>query len=113
LPDAPPPAALVLASASYDFNGPSVMLEFDRAIDIAGLDGAQISVNDGAFTGLIFAATGPAMLVDPQTVEIDLVSTGPSAGIDVRLTASAASGIVAVNDGGTWPGVMNLVLPFP
>jgi len=27
--------------------------------------------------------------------------------------ATAATGIVAVDDGGTWPGVTGLVLPFP
>jgi hypothetical protein len=31
----------------------------------------------------------------------------------VTLTATALSGIVAVNDGGKWPGMANLALPFP
>ena len=32
---------------------------------------------------------------------------------DISLTASAGTGIVAENDGGTWAGVTDLALPFP
>jgi len=31
----------------------------------------------------------------------------------VRLSAGAANGIVAVDDGGTWAGTTNTELPFP
>jgi hypothetical protein len=32
---------------------------------------------------------------------------------DVHLTAAAANGIAALDDGGTWPGADLLALPFP
>jgi hypothetical protein len=31
----------------------------------------------------------------------------------VTLTATAETGIVAVDDGGTWAGAVNQTLPFP
>jgi hypothetical protein len=91
----------------------SVSLTFDRPIDIAALAGAQITVDDGAVAGILYAATGVATLTGPQTVRIELVEVGVSGDPGTRLTASAASGIVAVDDGGTWGGVADLSLPFP
>jgi hypothetical protein len=112
-PGTPPaPAALVLVSATYE-EVVSVSLTFDRAIDIDALVGAQITVDDGAVAGILYAATGVATLTDPQTVRIELSEIGLSTGPGTTLTASAASGIVAVNDGGTWGGVAELALPFP
>jgi hypothetical protein len=107
-----PPVALNLVSATYE-EVVSVSLTFDRPIDIAGLDGAQITVDDGAVAGILYAATGVATLTDPQTVRIELVEVGVSGDPGTRLNASAASGIVAVGDGGTWAGVSDVELPFP
>jgi hypothetical protein len=112
-PPTPTPAALTLLEAVYlNDDGPYVRLKFDRAIDLSGLDGAQIDVKDGIDLGVEFLATGTATLLDPQTVRIDLVTVGDYSGDDL-LTASASNGIVAVDDGGTWAGVTNLGLPWP
>ena len=107
----PPPAALTLASA-IETEG-VLTLAFDRAIDIGALDGSQIIVDDGAITGTQWQAVGAATLIDPATVEIGLVEVGPWAGPDMRLSATAGTGIVAADDGGTWAGVSDLELPFP
>ncbi|HEV2294953.1 MAG TPA: hypothetical protein VGR35_13955 [Tepidisphaeraceae bacterium] len=106
-----PPAALMLVAAEYD-SEVSVTLTFDRAIDVAGLVGSAIVVED-AGAGLRFEATGPVTIINPQTVRIGLGETGPSGTADNILNASAGSGIVAVDDGGMWAGVSDLVLPFP
>jgi hypothetical protein len=108
----PPPAALVLVAATYE-EVVSVSLTFDRPIDIAGLVGAQITVDDGAVAGILYAGTSVATLTDPQTVRIELVEVGVSGDPGTRLTASAANGIVAVDDGGEWAGVSDVELPFP
>ena len=107
-----PPQALNLVAATYE-EVVSVSLTFDRPIDIAALDGGQITVDDGAVAGILYAATGVATLTDPQTVRIELVEIGLSGGPGTQLNASAASGIVAVGDGGTWAGASDLELPFP
>src|SRR5690606_26062565 len=109
----PPSKKLVLMQAAYLQAGPRVVLGFDRAIDIRSLDGSQITVVDGLHTSLSYVATGAADLVDPQTVRIVLNDIGPATGIGVTLTASAATGIIARDDGGTWPGVAGLILPWP
>ena len=54
--------------------------------------------------------TGAATLLTADTVRINLVQMGLSAGSDVRLTASASTGIVAVDDGGLWGGVTQCVV---
>jgi hypothetical protein len=101
-------------SAAYEEGDDNaVVLTFDRAIDIAGLDGAQITVNDGVYVGSVFAATGAATMLTPASVRIVLEPIGEAEIGAVTLTASAASGIVAVDDGGTWAGVTALGLPFP
>jgi hypothetical protein len=116
-PLAPPaPASLALVQASYQPGGqgePSIRLMFDRAIDASGLVGNQIVIADGSIAGLRFDAMGDVTIIDPQTIEMGLTDIESFAGPDVRLTASAASGIVAVDDGGTWAGVTDLLLPFP
>jgi len=104
--------ALNLVAATYE-EVVSVSLTFDRPIDIAALAGGQITVDDGAVAGVLYAATGVATLTDPQTVRIELIEIGLSTGPGTRLTASAASGIAAVDDGGTWGGAADLSLPFP
>lgn len=110
-----PGVALVLESAIFQGDDAPqwVQLGFDRAISIAGLNGAQITVVDGALESVTYRATGSASLVNPTTVRINLVSIGPSEGPDVVMTATGATGIVAMDDAGTWAGVSDLVLPYP
>jgi hypothetical protein len=110
---APPATALSLVQATYQSAVPSIRLAFDRAIDVSGLVGTQIVIADGSISGLRFDAQGDVTIINPSTVEIGLVDIEAWAGPDVRLTAGAGSGIVAVDDGGTWAGVTNLLLPFP
>jgi len=108
------PGALVLTAAIYE-EGDWVRLAFDRAIDVAELDGSQIIVNDPVLTGQRFDASGIVTIIDPQTVQLALIPNEVASGSDLRLTASAATGIVAVAPplGGTWGGVSELEMPFP
>src|SRR5436190_23773524 len=80
------PPALTLVSAFLLTEGPKVSLRFDRAINLDDRDGSQIVVDGGDATSHVYVATGPATLVDPMTVEITLVQTGPSPGVQMLLT---------------------------
>jgi hypothetical protein len=104
---------LTLISAFYEDGTSRLLLEFDRPIDIAGYNGAAILVNDGAINGVQYDGQGGITPTGPASVEIALVEVQVWSGPDVRLNATPISGIVAVDDGGTWPGVTNLLLPFP
>ena len=108
-----PPAALVLVAASYDPDSGSVILDFDRAVDAAAYDPAQITVNDGVYAGGLFVGSGPATIVNATTIQVSLEQIGGPTVSDVELSATASTGIVATDDGGTWAGVTGLVLPFP
>jgi hypothetical protein len=114
-PDAPvpPPAALTLVAAAYDSDDFSVLLTFDRAVDASGLDAAAITLQDGEFAVGGFVGSGPATVVNPATIRVFLEEIGGPTVPDVELTATAATGLVAADDGGTWAGVTGLVLPFP
>src|SRR4051812_8121082 len=115
-PSAPPPvAALVLAAAALivdSENNVFVRLTFDRAIDVGGLDAAQVTVDDESGAGWAYAGTGVASTPDASSVIIALAITVPASGV-TRLNATNATGIVAVDDGGTWGGATDLGLPFP
>jgi hypothetical protein len=109
-----PGQELILEAAAYEEGDENaIVLTFDRAIDVAGLDGTQITVNDGLYVGSVFAATGAVTMLSPASVRIVMNPVGEAEIGAVTLTASAASGIVAVDDGGTWAGVTALGLPFP
>jgi hypothetical protein len=112
-PPPPPPVALTLVAATYTDSPASLTLTFDQAIDIAGLVGSQISVEDQTFNGTSYQGTGGAALLNPTTVEITLTPVGPASGSDVLLTASGGTGIAAVDNEETWAGVTNQGLPFP
>jgi hypothetical protein len=114
-PQTPPPAALTLVEASYSTDdGALVRLKFDRAIDIAGIDESQIGVKDGlSLHQQLVGNAGGVVVIDPQTIDVYLVASGAYAGADQLLTATGATGIVAVDDGGTWAGVSDLALPYP
>src|SRR3954469_4962633 len=112
-PPPTPPVALALVSAQYHEEQEWVRLGFDRAIDIAALDPAQVVVDDDDFTGNRLAGVAGATLVNPTTVQVPLDRIGSASESNVHLIASATSGIVAVNDGGTWAGASDVALPFP
>ena len=110
---ATPPAALTLVSATYDIETESVILAFDRAVDASAYDPAAITVQDGVYAGGLFVGSGPASVINPTTIQVLLEQIGSPTVPDVELSATALSGIVAVDDGGAWAGVTGLVLPFP
>ena len=114
-PPPPLPVPLELMSAEFHIVGATkhVTIYFDRAIDIAGLAGAQISVQDGSTTHRQYLATGTAVMVNDTGVDIVLVDNGAFAPDDFMMSATGSTGIVAVDDGGTWEGVLNLPLPYP
>ena len=107
------PVALTLVSASYDIETESVILAFDRAVDAAAYDPAQITLDDGVYAGGLFVGSGPATVVNPTTIQVFLEQVGGPTVSDVELSATALTGIVATDDGGTWGGVTGLVLPYP
>jgi hypothetical protein len=109
----PAPPALALVSASYDHDEQTLTLQFDRAVDVAGFDGTQVTVVDGEFNTQTFDGEAGATLLDPTTVRVALAVTGSYEGAGVKMTATGASGIVAMDDGGTWAGATDLELPFP
>jgi hypothetical protein len=103
----------MLVAAYYDENVGVLRLQFDRAINIAALNGAAITVRDGTWDQTTYNGVSDVSVIDPQTIDLTLVPVGSWSVNEETLTATAHSGIVAVNDGGTWPGVTNLTLPFP
>jgi hypothetical protein len=102
---------LVLVASSFDVDGPEVYLTFDRAIDISALVASAFEVDDGPDNGHFIGIS--AFFIDPAQVQVIMNRTGDASGPDTLLTAGAANGIVAVDDGGTWDGVTDLTLPFP
>ena len=110
----PPPAALTLVSAGYDPGEVLLTLTFDRAIDIASINASVIHVNDDSYALLLLAGDpGAVSLLDPATVQLGLIDAGASTPGPITLSAAGSNGIIAVDDGGTWPGATDLVLPFP
>src|SRR5262249_33445221 len=110
---ASPPATLELVAATYDpVTGPTLTMVFNQPIDIAGLVANDISVDDGTTTGLKYIAGGTKTLLDPQTVKVIRTEVDAAEGSDVRLTATASNGIIAVSDSDEWAGVTDLELPF-
>ena len=106
-----PPAALTLIAADFaDIDPPWAALEFDRPINVDGFDGSSIVVitSSGRYDG-----TGGCIATGPATMQITLNPIAGPGGSGVTLSASAANGIVAADDGGAWAGVSDLELPFP
>ena len=111
--DAPlPPVGqpLVLQAAQYDNSIQSLTMQFDRAINIDQLDSSQITVDDGINNHAVLGNGGNASLVDPATVILYLSPIDAYGGDQVLLNATALTGIVAVDDGGTWAGVDGMVI---
>lgn len=108
----PPPQALTLVSAVFTNIPARVTLTFDRPVDILGFVGDQVTVKSAPMEAR-YRGNIPATLVSPAVVLITLAQFAPQLGGGNRLTATAGTGIVAVNDGGTWSGVTDLLMPFP
>jgi hypothetical protein len=108
----PPPAALTLVFATFDPGLLILRLGFDRAINLSGLVPGQLFVNDHD-TDTQYTGLGPGVLIDPTTADIEMQFLASMGFPDTRLVATSGNGIVAVDDGGTWPGVFDLLLPFP
>ena len=104
---------MILESATYSKDAYTLTLTFDRAVALVGFDGTQITVNDDTQLSLSFDALDGATITTPQTVVITLVEVGPSGGPGQTFNATAETGIVAADDGGTWAGAVNQGLPFP
>jgi hypothetical protein len=113
--EAPPPVApLVLVAAAYDGVGLTVTLTFDRAVDVGGWDGSQVVVADAVTNLARYAATGTVTLLAPAVVRAGLAFVEAFADpFGVFLDATADSGVVAQDDGGTWAGANGLELPWP
>src|SRR5688500_16663840 len=107
----PPAVAPVLVSASFDENALMITLTFDRAVDVSGLVGAQVLVNDGNFSGMQHEATGAVTVLSPTSVRVGLMDVQEWLEPGVTLTATGATGIVASDGGAAWAGVSNLELP--
>jgi hypothetical protein len=107
------PVALTLVAATYDIETESVILAFDRGVNVSVFDPAAITVQDGVYAAGLFVGSGPATVVNPTTIQVFLEQIGSPTVSDVELSATAGTGIVAADDGGTWGGVTGLVLPFP
>jgi hypothetical protein len=110
----PAPPALTLRQATYPVEGVTgaIDLKFDRAIDISALDKTQIIVKDGVILGTVNDIEF-AELLDEQTARMYFQELGEYSEPNQLLGASATTGIVAVEDGGTWAGVTELALPWP
>jgi len=54
-----------------------------------------------------------ASVVIPTTIQVFLEQIGSPTVSDVELSATAATGIVATDDGANWAGVTSLFSPFP
>lgn len=105
--------APVLVAASFNMGAVyTVTLAFDRAIDVSGIDGAAIVVDDALFDKLRFTATGAIEVLSASSLRIELIEAGEDTGTGQTLTASADNGIVAVHGRLPWPGVSDLPLPF-
>ena len=111
--DPPPPLPLALVSASFSpiKGGGSLSLTFDRAVDVSGFSPASVTV-DHIGLNLHYVATGIAFHLNALVI-IAMASAGPTTHLSTVLNADAANGIIAVDDGGAWPGVVDLGLPFP
>ena len=107
-----PPQTLVLVSANYDETVPVLTLIFDRAIDATAFVASQVSVSDGSFNMGVYGGVGPATMDAPTRITVPLVRLSDTPLAPTTLSASALTGLRAVDDGGTWAGVSGLGLPY-
>ena len=108
LPPAPP-APLTLVGASCT-EAPTLILSFDRPIDVSGLVPGLLRVDNGLLMYSYVGYDTPVQL-DPNTVEVPLSGIGDYDGPGVILTAAAGNGIVAADGGAAWAGCAGVELP--
>ena len=104
----PGPVPLVLVSAGYSSN--VLTLQFDRPVNIDLIDLSQFTVDDGVVGHTVLGDGFHPQQPDPVTVLFDVSEQEAYDGSQVLLNASADTGIVAVDDGGTWAGVSGMVI---
>lgn len=95
------PAALSLVAATFEPYGPKIYPTFDRPVDILSLVVTAFEVKDGA-NGHRLAGFNTPSFITPSEVFIPMQIVEAFSRPDVLLTAEAANGIVAMDDGGTW-----------
>ena len=105
----PPPVALELVAGVWEVGG-LVTLTFDRAVDVAGIVPGAFIVHDGP-TGFSYQGNSVYDHSTPQTVTVEMGGIAEYEGATVLLDVGAENGIVAVDDGGPWAGVNDVVLP--
>jgi hypothetical protein len=109
-PPAPVVTGPVLVSAAFD--GGTLTLGFDRAIDLAGFDPTQVIVDDGNVP-VEWAGTIDFSQPGANSVAIVMIENGEFAGTGVSLSVTGGAGIVAADGGVAWAGVAGLELPWP
>jgi hypothetical protein len=109
---APPGLPLMLQEGTYFPDTGILQLFFHRAVDLSGFNGAAFLFKDGVTHFLTYTANGSTVEPDGNGFNVGLTAGGAYTGGDTLLTVSALSGIKAVDDGGTWAGVVDLELPF-
>lgn len=108
----PVTTGLTLVSATWDAGSGMLVLTFDRAIDVSGMVPYQISVFDGP-GGVEWGATPSVTQISPEMIEIVMIDLYAFTGEGVVMTATDATGIVAVEGGAAWAGAADLGLPYP
>jgi hypothetical protein len=111
-PPAPPLQTLVLVEAIYDEGSLTLFLTFDRAVDASAFVAGQVTVIDGVFNATKFGGVGAATILSPTQIGVALEWVDDAEPGVITLSASALTGIVAVDDGGTWAGVSDVGLPY-
>jgi hypothetical protein len=89
-----------------------VFLTFDRAVNASGFVASAVIVNDGSIAPGIWGGVGPAGILGPTQIAVSLERLGDAPFGPVTLSATASTGLVAVDDGGTWAGVTDVGLPY-
>jgi hypothetical protein len=107
-----PPQTLVLVSANYDETVPVLTLVFDRAIDASAFVPGQVIVSDGSINMSVYGGVGPATMDAPTRITVPLARLGDAPLAPTTLSATASTGLRAVDDGGTWAGVSDVGLPY-
>ena len=111
-PAPPPVSAPVLVAAAWDVASNVVTLTFDRAVDPSGMGPEVVTIFDGV-QGFEYHSNNDVSQPNANTVQVVALEFGEFEGTGRHLTAAAPTGIVAVDGGVAWAGVVDLELPFP
>jgi hypothetical protein len=107
-----PPVVLTLVAATYQNGSLTVVMQFNKAIDISEFDGGELELDDGTFNHRSYVGGDEATLVNATTMQVSLASLFGDSEPGVFLTVGGESGIVAVDGSGEWAGCSELALPF-